>query len=93
MLVEENSGVKLSHIEAISLSGSGSDLYISFDRSPLSKGSSTYEKLLWVEGLLKTVRANDSRIQSVHFLVHHQPLVDATLDFSYAWPIGGFIEV
>lgn len=65
--------------------------YISFDRNPFSKEQSTYQKLLWVEGLLKTIRENGIKIQAIQFLSHHHPLNDYHLDFSNPWPMSGFL--
>jgi hypothetical protein len=45
-----------------------------------------------IEGLLKTLRENDIKIQRIHFLLHHQPLVDYHLDFSHPWPLEGFLN-
>lgn len=66
--------------------------YISFDRSPFNKEQTTHDKLQLIEGLLKTIRENEVKLQGIHFLVQHQPLVDAHLDFSNSWPLNGFRE-
>ena len=66
--------------------------YISFDRSIAAKNESTYDAWMRVEGLLKTIRAANLGISRVNFFVHHQPLVDAHLDFSKSWPIHGFVN-
>jgi hypothetical protein len=68
------------------------DAYISFDRSIAAKNESTYDAWMRVEGLLKTIRAANLGISRVNFFVHHQPLVDAHLDFSKSWPIHGFVN-
>lgn len=68
------------------------EAFISFDRSPFIKENSTYEKLMWIESLLKTISESKIKIQSVRFLVHHKPLNDFHLDFSKAWPLSGFIK-
>jgi hypothetical protein len=79
-------------LQSVVPSPSGVEAYISFDRNPFTKNQSTYEKFMWIEGLLKTVRENGIQLQSIYFLVHHQPLTDFHLDFSNAWPISGFIQ-
>lgn len=66
-------------------------LYISFDRHPFGKEFSTVEKLLWLEGLLKTLKETGISIHAVQFLVHHKPLVDGHIDCSRPWPIEGFL--
>ena len=67
-------------------------LYISFDRNPFAKESSTIDKLMWLEGLLKTLKAADLGIQYVHFMVHHKPLLDGHIDCARPWPIDGFLS-
>ncbi len=66
-------------------------LYISFDRHPFSKESSTIDKLMWLEGLLTTLKNAHLGLQSVHFLVHHKPLLDSHIDCTRPWPIDGFL--
>lgn len=66
--------------------------YISFDRSPFTKEAPTWDKLVWIEGLLKTIRENWGKIRQIQFLVHHKPLQDYHLDFSNPWPIQGFLS-
>lgn len=67
-------------------------MLISFDRNPFHKQSSTHDKLFIIESMLKTIHATKLKVQSVMFLVHHQPLNDYHLDFTNPWPIAGFIE-
>lgn len=67
------------------------ELLLSFDRIPFTKESSTFDKWMIIEGILKTIKENVPAIKKVHFLVAHQPLVDPHLDFSNAWPVEGFI--
>lgn len=69
-----------------------SQLYISFDRSPLYKENAVYDKLLIMQSLLKTLQENGITVQKVQFLVHHQPLRDTHLDFSKPWPASGYIQ-
>ena len=66
--------------------------YISFDRNPLDKTKAVFDKWLWIEGLLKTIRENNIDLQAVQLLVHHKLLNDFHLDFSNPWPITGFFE-
>jgi len=91
LLDEEKVMEKKVSVQSVVLSLSGADAYISFDRNPFTKNQSTYSKLLWVEGLLKTVRENGVKVQAIYFLVHHQPLTDFHLDFSNPWSINGFL--
>jgi hypothetical protein len=92
LLDEEKVMEKKVSLQSIVLSPSGHDVYCSFDRNPFNKNNPTYEKLMWIEGLLKTIRENGIKIQQMFFLVHHQPLHDFHLDFSNPWPVSGFVE-
>lgn len=65
-------------------------LYISFDLNPFGKESATFEKWMIIEGILKTIHGALPSIKRVTFLLDHQPLTDAQLDFSNPWPIEGF---
>lgn len=71
----------------------GTQLYLSFDRPILGQNMATFDKLMIIEGLFKTLRDNQVPIQAVWFLVKHQPMIDAHLDFSHPWPITGFIDL
>lgn len=92
LLDEEKVMEKKVSVQSAVLTQSGVEVYLSFDRNPFNKNQSTYEKLMWIEGILKTIRENGIHIQQIQFLVHHQPLHDFHLDFSNPWPITGFLE-
>ena len=66
--------------------------YLSFDNNLLGKEEIIFKKWMLIEGLLKTITANNIPIQQVQFLVHHQPLHDVHLDFSLPWPVHGFLK-
>jgi len=68
------------------------EMYLSLDRYPFDEEAATYEKLMFIEGILKTLRENKITIPFIHFLVHHQPLQDTHLDFSHPWPLQGFVQ-
>ena len=70
---------------------SNQELILSFDRSLFAKESSTFDKWMIIEGILKSLKENVPHLKRVRFLVNHAPLVDAHLDFSNAWPVEGFI--
>ena len=91
LLTEESIGKKRPHLESASTSLAGDELFLSFDRSPFSRDISTHEKHIWIEGLLKTIHAQNDGIKKVRFLIHHQILQDSSLDFSCSWPITGFL--
>ncbi len=79
-------------LESALLSSSGQELFLSFSRNVFGKDESLFAKWMFIEGILKTVHENNDQIQSVRFLVHHQPLRDTQLDFSFSWPIQGFYK-
>lgn len=89
---EEITNKKIT-LQSALLSPSCSDVYLSFDRNPLEKNWSTFQKWMWIEGLLKTIRAQQIPIQNIYFLVQHKPIIDSHLDCSHAWPIGGFLSL
>jgi len=91
LLDQEHVMRKKVSLQTVLISSSGVQAYLSFDRVPFSSEASTYEKLMWIEGILKTIRENDIELQKVMFLVHHQVLQDYHLDFSNPWPIYGFL--
>jgi len=90
VLDEEKVIEKKITVQTALLSPSGHEAYISFDRNPLHKEVSIFEKWMLLEGMLKTIRANQIPVQQVRLLVHHQLLHDTHLDFSKAWPVHGF---
>lgn len=92
LLYEEKITHKKITVEAVLLSSSGHELYVSFDRNPLHGEASTYQKWLLIEMILKTVRLNEIKVQQIVFLHHHAPIEDEHLDFSKAWPLQGFLD-
>lgn len=90
LLEEENISDKKIGLQSISLDHSNS-LYINFAQPIFKKNLSTYAKLLWVQGLLKTLQAN-TQIKTVQFLLRHRPLSDRHLDFSKPWPVTGYLN-
>jgi hypothetical protein len=92
MIDEEHIIDKKIALQSVLVTSSTSDVYFSFDRSPFNQEDSTHAKLMLIEGILKTIASNEIKVNRVHFLVHHAPLIDPHLDFSVGWPIQGFIE-
>ena len=78
-------------VQSVSLNKTEKEAYVSFDRTPFFENNSTYQKLLCIEGLLKTLKNAKITPQKIFFLVNHQPINDAHLDFSHGWPLQGFI--
>ncbi len=91
LLEEEGLMKKKVGLQSIMVDQSGRELFLSFDRNPLTKEFSTLQKLQWIEGLLKTIRDSGMPITSVRFLVYTKPLHDIHLDFSHPWPVSGYL--
>ncbi len=66
--------------------------YLSFDNNILGEQETIFKKWMLIEGLLKTIVLNDIPVTQIQFLVHHQILHDAHIDFSLPWPIHGFLR-
>lgn len=77
-------------LESALKSPNGTDIFLSFDRNPFNKEWSIKQKIMFIEGLLKTVRDAEIAVQTVRFLVHHKSFTDQHLDFSFGWPCNGF---
>ena len=92
LLDEDKIMSKKVTLQDVALDSSEQEAIISFDRNPLNKEDPTYEKLMWLEGLLKTIKDNNIQIQRLRFLVHHQPLNDNHLDFSNSWDLYSFLD-
>jgi len=68
------------------------ELFLSLNKDPFIKQDSTYTKFMIIEGFLKTIHTNKIPVQSVRFLIHHQPLIDDHLNFSISWPVTGYLK-
>lgn len=93
ILMDEEKLVEKVSLQTALLSLNGQDLFLSFDRNILDEEKSTYEKLMIIESLLKTLRESGIKTKRVRFLVHHQEMNDSHLDFSHFWQIEGFINL
>jgi len=78
-------------IQSVSTAPNQQDLFISFDQNPLMRDWSVFQKWMFIEGILRTIRSNITGIQAVYFLLRHQPLCDTHLDFSHPWPLTGYL--
>lgn len=98
LLTEEKILCQKPALQSVLMDQQTKNLYLSFDRTLFTGTESTKEKLLIIESLLKTVREYQATlsankfIETVTFLVSHQPLSDPHLDFTISWPIKGFLE-
>ena len=93
LLTEEQVTQDKVNLQAALVNRNAQTAYLSFDKTLFHKNLSTYQKLLIIEGLLKTVRANQIPVQEIQFLVQHQIIADPHLDFSKPWPINGFLKI
>lgn len=89
---EHTTHIPKTTVQAVALNQAEHHAFISFDRNPLPQEGPFYLKLMWIEGLLKTMRDNSIALQSISFLHNHQILQDTHLDFSQPWPLSGFLN-
>lgn len=68
------------------------EAYLSFDQPIFDATWSIKKKIFLMQSLLKTIGKTDLQIQHLVFLINHQPMIDDHLDFSYPWPLDGFIS-
>lgn len=90
LLDEESIHSKKIIAQSVTLAPSGTQAYLSFDQYPFEQDSSTHEKYMFIEGLLKTLRSESIKITELYFLAHHRPIEDYHLDFSHPWPLESF---
>ncbi len=91
MLHEEHPMQKRVNLERVLIDFSGNEAFISFDKYPFFTSSSVFQKLIWIECLLKTVSESGLPLKKVHFLTASKPLVDQHIDFSHSFPITGYL--
>ncbi len=89
--LEEEGGLpKKIAVQSVLLDIQKQTAFISFDRNPFLKEQSAYEKLMFLESLLKTLRDSTIPIKKVQFLANHKPIEDLQLDFDRTWTINGY---
>lgn len=74
------------------LSHNKTTLFVTLDRSPFDLNNSLQQKMMLLEGLLKTIRENKLTFSSLFLLVNNKPLQDQQLNFENPLPITGFFE-
>lgn len=80
-------------LASVALSPDQRSIFITFGTTtPFNHQSATYDKLLWIQGLLTTLHAYNDTLEYVYFLGSNKPLHDHELDFSRPWPIEGFLS-
>jgi hypothetical protein len=90
LLDEEHITTKKTTLQSVVVATSQC-AYLSFDHNILGKEETIFKKWMLIEGLLKTIAANNISVSHVQCLVQHQPLQDTHLDFSLPWPVHGFM--
>ena len=68
------------------------EAYLSFSDYPWHQDDTCYTKLMIIEGLIKTLQANNIEIQACYFLRKQRLFIDQDIDFEHPWPITGFTE-
>ncbi len=91
-LEEEQALKKKIEVQSVMLDIQKNTAYISFTQNPLEKSQSAYEKLMFFESLLKTLRDSSIPIKKVQFLAQHKPIQDPQFDFARPWTISGYID-
>ncbi len=79
-------------LQSVLSNAENKEIFLSFDRNLFNDENSTYEKLLIIESIIKTLRENELKISKIRFLNHHQEINDIHLNFKNSWPIQGFIN-
>jgi hypothetical protein len=81
----------LSKLESVAFAEGEQIVYLSFDRSFFYTDSSIYSKHSLLSVLLKTIKALGLKITKVFFLVRHQVISDAHIDFSRPMIVDDFV--
>lgn len=74
-------------VQSVILSPSEKQAFISLNHSSFNPQSSTFEKLMLIKSLLKTLHEAKLTITHIYLLVQHRPLIDHHLNFEIAWPL------
>lgn len=77
-------------LQSVAYSNSGFDVYISFDRSPFHQQQSTYQKIMLINALGKTLQENGIKAHRMYLLVQHAYLSDPHVLCNYGMPISGY---
>lgn len=91
-LKKEKAFLPAANLQNVLISSCGQNAYLSFDRNPLPQECSIYQKLMFIEGILKTIRENGVKVSGIFFLVKHKTMQDQHFDFSRPWPVSGFVS-
>ncbi len=91
-LEEEQILSQTINVTSVVLSPTNTLAFISLSHNSLNPQASTYESIMLIESMLKTIRENKIPIQSIQLLVRHQPLIDQRLNLSIPWQIAGYMN-
>lgn len=91
LLDEERLLSKKVGVQSVILDPHKNTAFISFTTNPFTRKQSTYEKLMFIEGLLRSLRASNIPLKKVQLLAGHTPIIDDHLDFSHAWTVQGYL--
>ena len=90
-LEEEHIISKTITIESVVLSPTQKLAFISLTHNPFMPHVSTYECLMLIESIVKTLRENNIQLQSIQLLIRHTPWHDHRLNMEIPWPLSGYI--
>lgn len=79
-------------LQSISWPKLDKEAYLSFDSKLLDHEWSIRTKIFFIQSLFKTISQAQIPLNHIIFLVHYQSMLDEHLDFSYPWPIDGFVQ-
>jgi len=74
-------------LQSIILSQDKTVAYLSFTTSPFNCNVSTYENLLFIKSMMRTLYHNKIPLKSIMLLENHKPIEHAHLDFTQPWPL------
>ncbi len=79
-------------VDSVALSSDGQSAYLSFNQSFMWTEWSIMKKWMLIESLCKTLKSTDLSVKHLIFLVKQEIMEDIHLDFTYPWPIDGYLE-
>jgi hypothetical protein len=89
---EEHIITKTITIQSCVLSPTKKIAFISLSHNPFTAQAMTYECLMIIEGILKSIRENKIELQEIQILLNHKPLSDHRLNMEIPWPVAGYMN-
>lgn len=90
-ILEEEQIISKEIATLTSITKNNQELFISFNQNPFDPMMSTHDKLMIIETILKNIREAKIPIQSIRFLIQHQPFEDDHIYLIDSWPLSGFL--